>query len=321
MKLRKIFKTGILLVCTLFMIVQGKQMIVAEKGGNDSHYTYTITLYTGKEGAFSDGSTEVKITDLEYGQVISLGDYLTNVNLNDADKYYVKGIRESGKDNNTVSTPAFKVECDREYVVAYGIKGDMTKYTVNYQDENGNTLAASQTYYGVVGDKAVVAFHYVDGYRPQAYNLTKTLSKNEAENVLTFTYRRIVQNSNTNTDTSATNNTTTNNQNTNSNVNGNTTNDQTNVDNTTTNDTQENTTVDEDDQTTEDVIDLDEDETPLDNGSKKDQSSNQRPASFMYIMIGLACIAILALIILFVIIKKKDQTKREQKEDENNNDM
>ncbi len=320
MKLRKMFKTGILLVCTLFMLVQGKQMVVAEKGGNDSHYTYTITLYTGKEGTFSDGSTEIKITDLEYGQVISLGDYLSNVNLNDADKYYVKGIRESGKDNNTVSTPAFKVECDREYVVAYGIKGDMTKYTVNYQDENGNPLAESQTYYGVVGDKAVVAFHYVDGYRPQAYNLTKTLSKNEAENVLTFTYQRIVQTSNTDTSTT-TNNTTTNNQNTNSNVSGNTTNDQTNVDNTTTNDTQENTTNDEDNQTTEDVIDLDDDQTPLDNGSKKDQSSNQRPASFMYIMIGLACIAILALIILFVIIKKKDQTKREQKENENNNDM
>ncbi len=319
MKLRKMLKTGILLVCTFMMVVQTKQMVVAEKGGNDSHYTYTITLYTGKEGTFTDGSNEVKITDLEYGQVISLGDYLTDVNLNDSNKYYVKGIRESGKDNNTVSTPAFKVECDREYVVAYGIKGDMTKYVVNYQDENGNTLAASQTFYGVVGDKAVVAFRYVDGYRPQAYNLTKTLSQNESENVLTFTYQRIQTPSNTETSTT-TNNTT--NNNTNTNVSGDTTtNDQTNVDNSTTNDqAQEETNDSQENQTTEDIIDLDDDETPLNNGDKKKSSTN-RPAGFMFTMIGLSCIAILALILLFVIIKKKDQTKREQKENENNNAM
>lgn len=32
----------------------------------------------------------------------------------------------------------------------------------------------------------MVAYHYIEGYQPQAYNLTKTLSKNEAENVFTF---------------------------------------------------------------------------------------------------------------------------------------
>ncbi len=313
MKLRKMWKTGILLVCTLFMILQGKQMIFAEKGGNDSHYTYTITLYAGKEGTFLDGSSEVKITNLEYGQVISLGDYLPNINLNDSEKYYVKGIRESGKDNNTVSTPAFKVECDREYVVAYGIKGDMTKYIVNYQDENGNTLAPSQTYYGVIGDKAVVAFHYVDGYRPQAYNLTKTLSQNEAENVFTFTYQRIPQS--TTTESNTTNNSSTNNQATNQNVSGNT-NNQVDTDNTTNNDSQQD--VEDNNQTTQDVIDLDDNQTPLDNG-QKNEKAQQRPASFMYLMIGLACVALLALIILFVIIKKKDQTKREQ--NQNNKDM
>ncbi|MCI8930475.1 MAG: hypothetical protein HFI00_13665, partial [Lachnospiraceae bacterium] len=36
--------------------------------------------------------------------------------------------------------------------------------------------------------KPVVAFLYVEGYVPQAYNLTKTLSKNEAENIFTFVY-------------------------------------------------------------------------------------------------------------------------------------
>ena len=73
-------------------------------------------------------------------------------------------------------------------MVAYGIQGDMVSYTVNYQDGGGNELAPSRTYYGAVGDKPVIAYQYIEGYRPDAYNLTKTLGKNEADNVFTFTY-------------------------------------------------------------------------------------------------------------------------------------
>ena len=73
-------------------------------------------------------------------------------------------------------------------MVAYGIRGDMVAYTVNYQDADGNELAPSQQFYGNVGDKPVVAYRYIDGYVPQAAALTKTLSSNEAENVFTFVY-------------------------------------------------------------------------------------------------------------------------------------
>ena len=75
-----------------------------------------------------------------------------------------------------------------DYVVAYGIKGDMVAYTVNYQDANGKTLADSQTFYGNAGDKPVVAYKYIENYIPQALALTKTLSDNESKNVFTFTY-------------------------------------------------------------------------------------------------------------------------------------
>lgn len=110
------------------------------------------------------------------------------VDLKNGDKYYIKGVRESGRDNNTVADSAFTVTKDAEYVVAYGIQGDMVSYTVNYQDGGGNELAPSRTYYGAVGDKPVIAYQYIEGYRPDAYNLTKTLGKNEADNVFTFTY-------------------------------------------------------------------------------------------------------------------------------------
>lgn len=196
MKFRKNIQIKILIVCAvLVMMAQGAlQTVSAEKGGNASGYTYTITLYAGKEGTFAGGGSEQKITGLAYGDVVSLQSYLSAVKVKDADKYYVRGIRESGKDNNTVSNPAFKVDCDREYVVAYGIRGNMTKYTVNYETKKGKKLLPSETFYGVVGDQAVVAFQYVDGYRPQAYNLAKTLSSDEAENVFTFTYKKTDQN-------------------------------------------------------------------------------------------------------------------------------
>ena len=87
------------------------------------------------------------------------------------DKYYVKGIRLSGRDNNeTLAAPSFTVDKDADYVVAYGIKGNMVAYTVNYQDASGNSLAESQTFYGNVGDKPVVAYRYVENYIPYIFS-------------------------------------------------------------------------------------------------------------------------------------------------------
>ena len=106
----------------------------------------------------------------------------------------MQGIRISGRDNNAaVENYSFEVTGDQEYVVAYGIKGNQVAYTINYQDANGNKLADSQTFYGNVGDKPVVAYTYIDGYTPEYRNLTKTLSANAAENVFTFNYLPYVQ--------------------------------------------------------------------------------------------------------------------------------
>ncbi|MFQ8897391.1 MAG: hypothetical protein ACLR71_03370 [[Clostridium] scindens] len=134
------------------------------------------------------GGDAIRITGLRAGDVVVLDATAGMVDLKNGDKYYIKGVRESGRDNNTVADSAFTVTKDAEYVVAYGIQGDMVSYTVNYQDGGGNELAPSRTYYGAVGDKPVIAYQYIEGYRPDAYNLTKTLGKNEADNVFTFTY-------------------------------------------------------------------------------------------------------------------------------------
>ena len=138
-------------------------------------YTYKVTLSAGNKGTIN-GQQKVEEVDLAAGSTVSFD--INDIKVSD-EKYYVKGIRLSGRDNS---------EALADYVVAYGIKGDMVAYTVNYEDEQGNKLAESQTFYGNVGDKPVVAYRYIENYVPQALALTKTLSDNEAENVFTFKY-------------------------------------------------------------------------------------------------------------------------------------
>ena len=148
-------------------------------------YTYKVTVYAGNKGTI-DGQEQKEITGLSLGSQVILD--INSVKVTD-DKYYVKGFRLSGRDNEeALATPTIEVDGDVDYVVAYGIKGDMVAYTVNYQDANGKTLADSQTFYGNAGDKPVVAYKYIENYIPQALALTKTLSDNESENVFTFTY-------------------------------------------------------------------------------------------------------------------------------------
>jgi predicted nucleic acid-binding Zn ribbon protein len=150
-----------------------------------SGYTYTVRFYSGQQGTFG-GSEVVTYENLNYGDRVTFQQ--SSVTLKDGSKYYVKGIRESGKDNSTAVATSFVVTGDQDYVVAYGILGSAVAYTVQYQDASGNTLAEPETYYGNVGDKPVIAYLYIEGYQPQAYNLTKTLSEDASENLFTFVY-------------------------------------------------------------------------------------------------------------------------------------
>lgn len=198
MKKLKMILTSLLTVCMLF----GSSVISVFAA--EQEYTYTATFYAGNQGTFSGidglsveskgspvispGTDRVVVSGLKLGDKVSFDVQNGAVSLGDSSKYYVKGVRISGRDNNSLETSAFHVNGDRDFVVAYGIQGDMVGYTVNYQDEEGNELAPSRTYYGNVGDKPVVAYLYMENYTPQALALTKTLVSNEAENVFTFVY-------------------------------------------------------------------------------------------------------------------------------------
>lgn len=196
--MKKIYKTAISLLTFAFLLGIVPTQARAEE------YRYQVTIYSGNQGNFSgtaglsvsgadysvsNTADAIVIRDLHPGDTVSFEPRAGAVTMDSDSKYYIQGIRVSGRDNNSaVLKSSFTVEEDQEYVVAYGIKGNQVAYTINYQDAEGNSLAESQTFYGNVGDKPVVAYAYVDGYTPEYRNLTKTLSSNAAENVFTFTY-------------------------------------------------------------------------------------------------------------------------------------
>lgn len=174
-----------MLVSLLSVTVIATAPAVTAMAAQTTPYTYKVTLSAGNKGTI-DGQQKVEELNLTAGSTISFD--LNDIQVTD-EKYYVKGIRLSGRDNaEALAAPAFTVGGDADYVVAYGIKGEQVAYTVEYKDADGNTLADSQTFYGNVGDKPVVAYRYIENYVPQALALTKTLSENEADNVFTFTY-------------------------------------------------------------------------------------------------------------------------------------
>lgn len=190
--IRKI-RTGLLFLAVLTMVTG--QTVFAE----DTQYTYTVRLYAGNQGVL----TGKGISAPESARVAMSGDHMVVSGLKYGDtvymipqdaakvtdeRYHVKGVRRSGRDNSEATAATFEVGSDRDYVIAYAVSGDMVKYTVNYQDAAGNSLLPSDTYYGNPGERQYVSARYVDGYLPQAYNLVMTLSANEAENVFNFQY-------------------------------------------------------------------------------------------------------------------------------------
>lgn len=279
-------------------------------------YTYKITLSAGNKGTIG-GQSKIEQADLAAGSTVTFN--LNDIQVTD-DKYYVKGIRLSGRDNDeALAAPAFTIDGDADYVVAYGIKGNMVAYTVNYQDASGNALAESQTFYGNIGDKPVVAYRYIENYIPDALALTKTLSDNESENVFTFTYTpgatdRIVETTTTVTTTvpgtatptgaagttgtagttGAAGGTTAGGTTT-----GGTAGGTTNADNS--QDTTDDTTTVPDEQTPKSLVDLDDEDTPKGNIDAKDKTSKTPIAAG----VGIIAVAVAALAGLIVFLKKR----------------
>ena len=102
--------------------------------------TYTVALYAGNHGRFMDTSFVSVANDRTQAAV----------GMEDDSKYYIKGIRRSGRDNSEVDTSAVLADADRDYVIAYAVRGAMVSYEVRYEDQAGRALAQSRIYYGLL---------------------------------------------------------------------------------------------------------------------------------------------------------------------------
>lgn len=257
-------------------------------------YGYKVTLYTGNQGTINS-QNEMSI-NVSKGQMVSLD--LSQIELPQDSKYYVKGIRLSGHDSVDNLDPAtFVVNGDLDYVVVYGVKGNQVAYTIRYVDENGKQLSEDTVLYGNVGDKPVVAYKYIDSYIPQAYALTKTLVENEKENVFTFTYKpgetgEIIEN--TNIVTTVISTTPSTNANQGNNGTGNATGGTQNNDGDTT------TAGDED--VPQGLVDLDDEDTSKSNISVNNKKNSSTP---IYAGIAISLAAIVGIIVAFMTIRKK----------------
>ncbi len=257
-------------------------------------YGYKVTLYTGNQGTINS-QNEMSI-NVSKGQMVSLD--LSQIELPQDSKYYVKGIRLSGHDSVDNLDPAtFVVNGDLDYVVVYGVKGNQVAYTIRYVDENGKQLSEDTVLYGNVGDKPVVAYKYIDSYIPQSYALTKTLVENEEENVFTFTYKpgetgEIIENTNIVTTVISTT------PSTNANQGNNGTGNATGV--TQNNDGDTTTAGDED--VPQGLVDLDDEDTPKSNISVNNEKNSSTP---IYAGIAISLAAIVGIIVAFMTIRKK----------------
>ena len=140
----KRWKKLLVSLLTVSMTIGASTMSVMAADG----YTYKVTLSAGNKGTIN-GHTKVE-QDSVAGSTVTFN--LKDVQVTD-DKYYVKGIRLSGRDNEeALASPVFdNVTGDADYVIAYGIKKDMVAYTVNYQDASGKAQDYALAYAAGIG--------------------------------------------------------------------------------------------------------------------------------------------------------------------------
>ena len=197
MKIKKHVITILTLILAMTIALgMGVTVFAAEDtdgdAGDGQGYTYRVTIYAGKKGTFSEDKKVWK-NDYHQGDSISISLEDLGFTLKD-ERYYVRGFRVTGHDNDETTgiqrLQIDNIDTDVAYELAYGIRGAMVAYTVNYVDKDGKALLDSETFYGMPGDKPVVSYRYVDGYYPNAYSMGKTLVEDENQNVFTFTYTK-----------------------------------------------------------------------------------------------------------------------------------
>lgn len=162
-----------LLVAMSLLAVMG----IPAKMALGEDYTYTIRVFSGNKGSI--GNSDSIILEKRKGEEVNLRDEAP-VSVNDRN-YYHKGFREAGRDSD-FPYMSFRVDRDLDLVASYGMRADMARLTVHLREYGTGTALQSdagvseRTYEFKIGDKPVIAFEHVEGYRPLYQNMTGTIS-------------------------------------------------------------------------------------------------------------------------------------------------
>lgn len=182
----KIMKRFAALAFVLILMVAMCAMAFAEEP------TFTVRIYAGNIGSI-DGGDVLTISGIPYGGTITVTE--DQVTITDSEyiekEYHALGFRESGHDNDPIysfGTPV-TITRDMDFVIGYGMWSKVVQYVVAYKHAATHAdLLPTQIFYGNVGDKPVVAYQYVEKYKPQAPALTKTLVDDATQNLFIFYY-------------------------------------------------------------------------------------------------------------------------------------
>ena len=186
-----LMRVGAVLIAVCMVAALALPAFAADTSVENEPYKYTVRIFPGDKGTIN-GSTDPIVREVEANYSWTRGDFdCLNQAASKTDRYYVTGMRESGRDNNTntlYKSGNFTVDRDIDLVVSYGIKGSDVPYTINYVEYGTNkVLRKSETYHGNDGDQPAVAYLYVEGYVPQYKVMTGTI-KAGSSNEWTFYY-------------------------------------------------------------------------------------------------------------------------------------
>ena len=141
---------------------------------------YVVRVSAGNKGTFP--GNEMYTVTLPYDSYLTVPEAIAD------EGYYVKGIKESGKDS---FMNGYHITKDQDFIVVYGVKGREVRYVIRYLEYGTDTvLAEEQTFYADPGDKPVSSYIYIEGYQPYL-RTTKTLVEDESQNVLFAYYTAI----------------------------------------------------------------------------------------------------------------------------------
>lgn len=158
--------------------ITGLVTMMSPRVARAEDYTYKVRVFSGNKGTVN--GEDVVVLECHKGDSINLEDEI-DVGIT-SDSYYHKGFRESGQDAE-FPYMSFSVDRDIDLVTSYGMRAQMAKLTVHFREygtdkplatDDGSTEA---TYEYKIGDKPVIAFKHIEGYRPVWRNITGTITE------------------------------------------------------------------------------------------------------------------------------------------------